>query len=99
MDKNCYVCQKDILKKYICKDCYFEILRENQQLKEKLKSHNNETLCDIKENRMSKEILDAIKRLCEIVINNPSIDSELDSLALHISHHPDVINPTSHNNG
>ena len=48
---------------------------------------------------MSKEILDAIKRLCEIVINNPSIDSELDSLALHISHHPDVINPTSHNKG
>lgn len=31
-DSKCYVCQKDTLKKYICKNCYFELFRENERL-------------------------------------------------------------------
>jgi len=36
IDKNCYVCCKDILKKYICKKCYFTVVRENEELKKRL---------------------------------------------------------------
>ena len=35
-DKKCYVCQKDTLKNYICKPCYFRLLRD----KEKLQAEN-----------------------------------------------------------
>ncbi|MCD6381738.1 MAG: hypothetical protein J7L43_02050 [Candidatus Aenigmarchaeota archaeon] len=37
MDNKCYVCTKDILKKYICKDCYFSLLREKERLENALK--------------------------------------------------------------
>jgi len=36
-DKKCYVCQKDTIKKYICKDHYFEQVRENERLRGVLK--------------------------------------------------------------
>ena len=36
MDKNCYICQKDTLKKYICKECYFKIVTERDKLKSAL---------------------------------------------------------------
>ena len=46
---------------------------------------------------MNKEMLEAIKRMCDIITNNTFGDDELDSLALHIGHHPDLLNPTSDN--
>ena len=36
-DKKCYVCQKDTLKKYICKKCYFELKADNERLREYVK--------------------------------------------------------------
>jgi hypothetical protein len=33
-----------------------------------------------------------IKRMCDIVLNNASINKELDSLALEIGHDQDIIN-------
>lgn len=39
------------------------------------------------------EILKDIRRLCEIVINNrTNVGDEAESLALYISHYPDILN-------
>ncbi len=48
------------------------------------------------EDNMSKtvdvETLRDIRRICEIVLNNAFGNSELDSLALYVGHHPLVLN-------
>jgi hypothetical protein len=46
-DKNCYVCQKDTLKKYICKDCYFKVVRENEELKKRLSTITQQPLSEV----------------------------------------------------
>jgi hypothetical protein len=42
---------------------------------------------------MDKETLEHIGRICEIILGNRFQNSELDGLALHVGHHPDVLNP------
>ena len=54
-DKNCYVCQKNTLKKYICKDCYFKIVRENEELKKALRICNMFCAHSIKLDHLEKE--------------------------------------------
>ena len=42
---------------------------------------------------MDEETLIDIRRMCEIVLNNTFGNSELDSLALYVGHHPLILNP------
>lgn len=41
---------------------------------------------------MDDELLGMVKRMCEIVLGNNFGNSELDGLALHVGHDPDVLN-------
>lgn len=41
---------------------------------------------------MDGSTLKEIKRMCDIVLNTNTVSSELDSLALSVGHHPDVLN-------
>jgi hypothetical protein len=44
---------------------------------------------------MDNVTLGMIKRICDIILNNPTVTEELNSLALKLSNHPNVINANS----
>lgn len=44
---------------------------------------------------MDNVTLGMIKRICDIILNNPTVTEELDSLALRVSNHPNIINANS----
>lgn len=80
-DKNCYVCQKDTLKKYICKDCYFKVVRENEELKKKLSTivqqplHGSEQSSSLK----SCRLCDRAEIVCNMYcIRKEGCDSDTD---------------------
>ena len=46
---------------------------------------------------MTRDDLDAIKRMCDIIVNNRFGNAELDSIALWMEHHPDIKNTPATN--
>ena len=41
---------------------------------------------------MDNVTLGMIKRMCDIILNNPTVTEELDSLALRVSNQPGILN-------
>ena len=41
---------------------------------------------------MDTETKEQIKRMCDIILGRKSMDKELDSLALLVGHHPEILN-------
>jgi len=64
-DKKCYVCQKDTLKKYICKDCYFKVVRENEKLE--IKIHDMEHDIERSNNKSHDSVREAEKNIESII--------------------------------
>lgn len=44
---------------------------------------------------MDNVTLGMIKRMCDIILNNPTVTEELDSLALRVSNQPGILNAST----